>query len=438
MAGPVVAIVGRPNSGKSSLFNRVSGRTSAIVEEMSGVTRDRNYMDVQYGGKAFVIVDTGGFYIEAEPDIERQVREQAMFAISEADLIIHLLDGKEGISPADMELAGLIRKSGKQCLTAINKIDGTTKEDRIYDFYGLGVEELIAVSAKTGYNFDEFMERLISYLPSSALEAYDYPMIAVIGRPNVGKSTFVNSLLGKPRMIVSQIPGTTRDSIDSVCTYYGHRYLLIDTAGIRRRARGYSIERFAMLRAMKSIGRADVCLMMLDATEGILKDDQKIAGMVHMNSKGAIFLLNKWDLIENPDETYKRLTSEIRRKLWFLEHAPMLTISGVERKRVTKVFPIIDEVIKERQKRISTRQLNELLKSAPTPTLKGKKIKLRYITQVGIKPPTFVVFTNNPEGIKEDYMRYLEKLLRQRYSFKGTPIKIFKRGYDRHYKKGHK
>lgn len=431
MARPVVAIVGRPNVGKSSLFNRISGRTSAIVEEIPGVTRDRNYIDAKWNEKLFVIVDTGGFYIEAEPDISTQVREQAMFAIEEADLIIHLLDGKEGISPTDMELAGLLRVSGKKTLTVINKIDGTTKEVRLYDFYRLGVDELIPVSAKTGYNFDEFMDKLISYLPQAVLEVYDYPKVAVIGRPNVGKSTFVNSLLGKQRMIVSPIPGTTRDSIDSVCTYYGRKYLFIDTAGIRRRARkGYSIERFAMLRAMKSIERADVCLILLDAGEGILKDDQKIAGMVHLHSNAGIFLLNKWDLIEDPEETYEKLISELKRKLWFFEHAPILTISGIEKKRVTKVFSIIDEVMKEREKKISTKELNEVLKSATTPTYRGKKIKLRYMSQVGIKPPTFVVFTNNPEHIKDDYIRYLEKLLRQRYSFAGTPIKIFKRGYE--------
>jgi GTP-binding protein len=428
MSKPVVVIIGRPNVGKSTLFNRMVRTRAAIVEDLPGVTRDRNYMETEWEGTSFVAVDTGGFYPSHEDDIFSQIKEQAMFAIGEADLIIHLLDGKDGVNPFDVETANILRASGKPVLWAVNKIDTEVRDDRLYDFYRLGEQDIVAVSAATGYNFDELMDKVVSCLPPSGAPMPDYPKVAIVGRPNVGKSTLVNALLGKKRMMVSPVAGTTRDSIDSICSYYRRRYLLIDTAGIRRKDhRGYSIERFAVLRALRSIERADVTLLLLDAQEGIVSEDVKIAGLVHKYGKGAIFLLNKWDLVEDPDKTYKKLMSSIERKLWFFSHAPALTTSGIQKKRITKVFPIVDEVRGEMKKRIQTSELNRVLEGITLPSYKGRRVKLYYITQVGAEPPVFTVFTNIPEGVKDAQIRHLESHLRERYSFKGTPIRIFKK-----------
>ncbi len=422
-------IVGRPNVGKSTLFNRIVGFQAAIVEDVPGVTRDRNYMDAEWEDRAFVVVDTGGFYTRTPDYIFEQIKEQALFAIEEADLIIHLLDGKEGLNPYDTELVELLRASGKRVIWAVNKVDAPTREERLYDFYSLGIGEPIGFSAATGYNFGELMDRAISELPPSREEPVDYPKIAIVGRPNVGKSTLVNSLLGKKRMLVSPEAGTTRDSVDSVCTYYGKKYLLIDTAGIRRKQRlSYTLDRFALVRAMRSIERCDVAVLLFDASKGIVSDDQKIAGMVHGYQKGAIFLLNKFDLVKEPEEELARLKRELDRKLWFFSHAPVLTTSGLTRKRVTKLFPIIDDVLKERAKRISTAELNRFLEKITAPSYKGKKVKLAYMTQVASNPPIFAVFTNRPEGIKESFIRHLETRLREKYSFKGVPLRIHVRG----------
>lgn len=429
MAKPVLVIVGRPNVGKSTLFNRMVGTSAAIVEDVPGVTRDRNYMDARWEDHAFVAVDTGGFYPRSEEEIFERIKEQALFAIDEADLIIHLLDGKGGMNPYDAELAEILRASGKKVLWAVNKIDGPTKEPGLYDFYGLGTEELIPVSAATGYNFGELMDRAVSLLPPAYEgKEEEYPRVAVIGKPNAGKSTLINALLGKERLLVSPVPGTTRDAIDSVCTYYRRKYLFIDTAGIRRKHRkGYSIERFAMLRAMRSIERADVALILLDASEGIVADDQKIAGMVMRYEKGAVFLLNKWDLVAEPEKALKGLTEEIHRKLWFFAHAPVITTSGLEKKRITKVFPVIDGVMAERRKKVPTAELNRLLRGLAPPTYKGRKVRLSYMTQVGTGPPRFALFANHPEAIKDSFLRHLEALMRERYGFSGTPIRIFVR-----------
>src|SRR4030042_1034110 len=430
MPKPIVVIVGRPNVGKSTLCNRMTGSHAAIVEDIPGVTRDRNYLDAEWEGKNFIVVDTGGFYPEPPEDIFLQIKEHAMFAIEEGDVIIHLLDGKDGLTPSDMDLARLVRASGKKVLWAVNKIDGPTREERLHDFYPIGAEELWPVSAATGYGYDDFMDKLISILPLYVEEKIDYPKIAVVGRPNVGKSTLINTLLGKKRMIVSHVPGTTRDSIDSICTYYGRKYLLIDTAGIRRKDKvGYSIQRFSMVRAIRSIERCDIALIIMDASKGIVEQDQKIAGIVEGYGKGAIFLLNKWDLIEEPEESYERLGNELSRKMWFMQYVTVLTISAMEKKRITKIFPIIDEIIKERKKRIQTSDLNkffrEVVSRMSLPLYKGKAVKVNYITQVKTEPPAFVVFANYLSALKDSQIRYIEKELRNRFSFMGTPIRIY-------------
>lgn len=436
MAKPVIVIVGRPNVGKSTLFNRMTKSQTAIVDDFPGVTRDRNYLDARWGGKTFMVVDTGGFYPDPPEDLFVQAKEQALFAIDEGDIIIHLLDGKDGLTPADMELARLIRASGKKVLWLVNKIDGPTRDSRLYDFYPLGTEDLWPVSAATGYGYEEAMERIDALLPVYHEEVTDYPKIAVVGRPNAGKSTLVNAFLGKKRMLVSPVPGTTRDAIDSICSYHGKKYLLIDTAGLRRKGKiGYSIERFSMVRAVRSIERCDLALVIFDASEGITEQDLKIAGIVKEYGRGAIFLLNKWDKVENPDEAFKELVPELQRKAWFSQYAPVLTISGTEKKRITKVFPIIDTIIEERQKRIPTGELNrffgEIMSHLSLPMYKGKSVKLYYMTQVREAPPAFVVFANYPDSVKDSHLRYIEKGLREYFGFGGTPLRIYVRARRR-------
>lgn len=436
MPKPIVVIVGRPNVGKSTLFNRITKSRAAITDDIPGVTRDRNYLDAEWDGRQFVAVDTGGFHPEPSDDIFAQIKEQALFAIDEADVIIHLLDGKEGLLPADTEIARRLRESGKPVIWAVNKIDVPAHEDRTYEFFRLGIAEAIPVSAITGYGFADLMEKLVALLPPHTEEKTEYPAIAVVGRPNAGKSTLVNALLSKERMIVSPLPGTTRDAVDSICSYYGRKYLIIDTAGIRRKnMTGYSLERFAAARALKSIMRCDVALIVLDATEGIVEQDQRIAGIVENYGKGAIFLMNKWDLLEKSEDTRRRLLDEFNRKLWFMEYAPMLTVSALEKTRVTKIFPLVDKIIAERRKRIPTAELNRFLYSVQTtfalPPYRGKPVKLLYMTQVGIEPPAFALFANYPDALGDTHKRYIEKILRQQFSFSGTPIRLFVKREDR-------
>jgi GTP-binding protein len=430
MAKPFVVIVGRPNVGKSTLFNRMTKSYSAIVEDIPGVTRDRHYRDGEWEDRQFVVVDTGGFYPEPPDDIFLQIKEHALFAIDEGDVIIHLLDGKDGMTPSDMELSRLLRTSGKKVLWTVNKIDGPTREDRVYDFYPIGAETLWPISAKTGYGFDDFMDHIIAQFPSYREEDTTYTKIAVVGRPNVGKSTLINTLLSKRRMIVSPVPGTTRDSVDSICTYYKTKYVLIDTAGLRKRDKvGYSIERFSLVRAIKSIERCDIALILIDAPSGIVEQDQKIAGIVKDYGKGALFLFNKWDLIDNPEETYKTFGRMLTERMWFMQYAPILTVSALEKKRVTKIFPIIDTIMKERKKRISTADLNKFFREAVSgislPLYKGKAVKLSYITQVKTEPPAFVIFANHSDALKDSHIRYIEKNIRNKFGFVGTPLRIY-------------
>jgi len=430
MAKPIVVIIGRPNVGKSKLFNRITKSHAAIVEDYPGVTRDRNYLEAECEVKNFMVVDTGGFYPEPPDDIFTEMKEQALFAIAEGDVIIHLLDGKDGLTPSDMELARLLRSSGKTLLWAVNKIDGPTREERLYDFYTIGADKLWPVSAVTGYGYDDFMEVLITLLPAYPEEKITYPKVAVVGKPNVGKSTLVNALVGKNRMIVSPVPGTTRDSIDTLCSYYGKKYLFIDTAGIRRKDKiGYSINRFSMVRTLRSIERCDIALIVLDATDRISEQDQKIAGIVESYGKSAVFLLNKWDCVDMPEDNYKKIPKELYRKMWFMQYVPLLTISALWKKRITKVFPLIHTILMEREKRISTAVLNKCMgqgmSDAKLSTYRGKQIKIYYATQVRTSPPAFAVFTNYPLAFKEHHIRFIEKLLRNQFVFSGTPIRIY-------------
>ncbi len=429
MKRSVVAIVGRPNAGKSTLFNRLIKQRRAITEKTPGVTRDRIESELEWEGRRFVLVDTGGF-TDSEDSIIAQVRKQALYAIDEADVVIHLLDSKIGVSPEDMELMRLLREKGKKTILAVNKIDTPSKKDLIYEFFKLG-DEPLPVSAQTGYGIEELLEKVISYLPKKVQEEKGYyPKIAIVGRPNTGKSTLVNTLLGKERVIVSPVPGTTRDSVDSLCRYYGKPYILIDTAGIRRRSRiEESIEYYSVTRAIKSIERADVVVLLIDATEGITDQDQKIAEIIRENNKSAIVAFNKWDLVEKPEERLRFLKAEFRRKLPHLSYAEVLTISGLEKKRVTKLFPLVEEILKERKKRIPTGELNRLIKKIKDelmiPTYRGKEVKIYYLTQAETEPPGFVLFVSHPEAIKEYHRRYIENLLRERFGFKGSPVRIY-------------
>jgi len=435
MPKPVVAIVGRPNVGKSTLFNRIIGRNFAVVDDMPGVTRDRNYAEGEWMKKHFLLVDTGGFEPETEDVMYTKMREQTTLAVEEADFIIFLMDGKEGLLPADIEVSHRLRASGKPVLYALNKVDGERHEGLIPDFYRLGIDTLYPISAQHGQGFSDLMDALGSLLPETPQESeekqvIETPRIAIIGRPNVGKSSFVNALMGEDRMIVSPVAGTTRDAVDSVYTYYGKQYVLVDTAGIRSRGKiSRGVEKYSVMRAMKGIERADVALVLIDAAEGITEQDERIVGLAHEAGKGIILVLNKWDLVTDKEEGYKRFIADVQQRLKFADYASVLTISAATRQRITKVFEEIDKVMEETRRRVSTAELNrvfsQLVARHEPPLYRAKRVKYYYATQVGIKPPTFVVFVNYPAGVHFSYLRYIENNLRQAFGFHGTPVRIF-------------
>ncbi len=425
---PVIVIVGRPNVGKSTLFNRMIGKKIAVVKDTPGLTRDRIYGDAEWEGKTFLVVDTGGFQSEAEEDIVREVKKQAVAAIKESDVILMLMDAESGLMPADTELSNTLRKYNKKIFYAVNKIDGPKKEKFLYEFYPLGVD-LFPVSALNGYGLDDLMDSISAVMPQEKQEKVEYPKIAVVGRPNVGKSTLINSLLGEERMIVSPVPGTTRDAVDSICKYYTKKYTIIDTAGIRKKGKmAKTFEKYSFMRTVRNIESCDVALILFDAVEGVVEMDQKIANLVYDAGKGAIILFNKWDLTEKTAQFLKKLQHELQYKLWFMRYAPILTISALNRQRVTKLFPVVDEIISESAKKISTHELNDFLSESLSmqqpPMYKGREVKLYYITQAGVKPPCFIIFTNKKEGITPEYIRFLEKQLRERFPFKGVPVRF--------------
>jgi len=429
MGKPIVAIVGRANVGKSTLFNRVVRKQSAVIEDFPGITRDRIYGEAVWEEKEFLVVDTGGFLHEPNEEIYREVKNQVLLAIEEADIIIMLMDADSGVLPQDIELIDNLRKYSKNIFYVVNKIDGARKEKALYDFYSLGVDLLI-LSAKNGNGYDDLMEKITLLMPESTEEKSEYPRIAIVGRPNVGKSTLVNGLLSKDRMIVSPIAGTTRDAVDSECSYYSKKYVLVDTAGVRKKGKmAQTVEKYSFIRTLRNIEDSDISIIVLDAASGVVELDQRIAGCVIQARKPAIILVNKWDLVDKEKVSVKDMINEVRQKLWFMRYVPVLTISAINKKRVTKLFPIVDKVIAESEKRISTHELNTFLSDTlakQEPKLyKNRRVKIYYITQVKTKPPGFILFTNKKAGINDQYKRFLENQLRERFSFEGVTIDLY-------------
>lgn len=431
-----IAIVGRPNVGKSTLFNRLIGGRRAIVEATPGVTRDRNYGSVKWRGRSFLLVDTGGFEPKTPTPITEQVVEQAHLAMEEAHFILFLVDTKEGLTPLDEEIALLLREKGEtRVILVANKVDTLDRVVHATEFYRLGFPDVVPVSAEHGIGVGELLDHLVGRLPR--FESEDAPLdgvtIAVVGRPNVGKSSLVNRILGERRVIVSPEPGTTRDAIDTPFSYQGQQYVLVDTAGIRSKSRiTYRFEYYSVLRAMKSVERSDVALVLLDATTDVVRQDARIAGITQEAGCASILVVNKWDLVEKGARVVDRHLQRIREKLGHLEYAPVLFVSALTGQRVFKIFGVVERVLKERGRQIPTRELNRFLEKVvtthPPPSLKGRPVKIRYATQIGCQPPTFSLFVNNPKGISESYARYLVNRLRDTYGFEGNPIRLRFRG----------
>lgn len=434
---PLVAIVGRPNVGKSTLFNRIIGWQKAIVEETPGVTRDRIYAVTEWSGVTFRIVDTGGFEPLSDDLYLSLIRNQVQKAVEESDLILFLLDVKTGLMPQDIEISKLLRKTRKPVLYVVNKVDHEKQEINTMEMHALGIETFIPISSIHGRRIDELLDVIVEKLPEAKykVEREDEIIIkvAVIGKPNVGKSTFVNRILGEERMLTSPIPGTTRDSIDTLIERDGKKYMFIDTAGIRKRSKiTLPVERYSILRAIKTIERADIVLLMLDASEGPTHQDARLAELINERNKGCIILLNKWDLVPKEIAQRKDIQDIIRSKLKALDFAPVMLISALTGKRVVKVFDYIDLVHKNFSSRISTKSLNKLLENIlrtnPPHLYKGTEIKFYYISQPLTKPPTFVIFTNSLKGVQDSYKRYLENRLREEFELQGTAIKVIFRG----------
>ena len=434
MSKPTVAIVGRPNVGKSTLFNRLVGKRRAIVEDVPGVTRDRLYDYADWAGREFVIIDTGGIRFDEGDIFASEIRAQAELAIEEADVIIFMVDAQTGISPEDADVAELLRRSKKRVVLAANKIENFKHQMDYYEFYQLGLGEPIPVSSMHGMNTNTLLDAVIEHFapPEDYEEDSDRTKIAIAGRPNVGKSSLVNSLLGEERVIVSPIPGTTRDSIDTAFTYEGRKYTLIDTAGIRRKSKvKESTEYYSVIRTLKSIERADVVLTLLDAEEGVNEQDKRIAGYAHDMGKANILVVNKWDLIEKDGRTMHAFDQNIRQELKFLAYAPILYISALTRQRIFKTIEMVDFVAEQHHHRVTTAELNRVISEAmllnPLPGGGSKRTKIYYATQVATAPPSFVFFSNNPTGVHFSYQRYLENVLRKNFGFEGTPIRMYVR-----------
>ncbi|MBR3772763.1 MAG: ribosome biogenesis GTPase Der [Clostridium sp.] len=435
MSKPIVAIVGRPNVGKSTLFNALAGEMISIVKDFPGVTRDRIYADVEWLNHQFTMIDTGGIEPDSKDLILSHMRTQAEIAIETADVIIFLVDVKQGLVDSDFKVADMLRKSHKPVVLVVNKVDNFDKYmPDVYEFYNLGIGDPMPISSASRLGIGDMLDEVISHFPTDNREEEEdeRPRVAIIGKPNVGKSSIINRLLGENRVIVSDIAGTTRDAIDTAVKYNGKEYVFIDTAGLRRKSKiKEDLERYSIIRTVAAVERADIVLVVIDAQEGVTEQDAKIAGIAHQRGKGVIIIVNKWDAIEKDDKTIYKQTNEIRDVLSFMPYAELLFISALTGQRFTKMFDVIEMVIENQSLRVNTGVLNEILTEAVAlqqpPSDKGKRLKIYYMTQVSVKPPTFVVFVNSKELMHFSYLRYIENKVRESFGFKGTSLRFIVR-----------
>jgi GTP-binding protein len=429
---PIVAIVGRPNVGKSTLFNWLAGKRRALTDEVAGVTRDRNYAEVTRGEKTFTLIDTGGFDYEVRQEISSLVRQQAQLAIEEADIIIFMADGKEGLNPTDEDIVRMLEIFEKPVFFVINKVEAKKDHDNVIDFYRLGIGKLYPLSAKHNLGMSEFVEELLAELATGALpvaESGELTKVAVLGRPNVGKSSLVNRMLGWNRVIVSEEPGTTRDAIDTALTWRGRRYLLVDTAGIRRKSRvSMRLEKYSIVEALKALDRSDVGVLLVDGLDGVTEQDAKIGNLIYEKGKGVILAVNKWDLVDKEGGHQRHYENEVRRGLTFLDFAPILFISAVTGRQTQRILPLARQITSRHRARVPTPEVNRILREAvrrhSPPRYRGRSVRLSYGTQVESSPPTFLIFTNFPHAIDTTYQRYLAHQLRAAFDFSGTPLRF--------------
>jgi len=438
MSKPIVAIVGRPNVGKSTLFNKIGQKRVSIVDDMPGVTRDRIYLDAEWLQHEFTMIDTGGIEFDESNHILSSMRKQASIAVEEADVIVFVVDGRAGLTSSDEEVGRLLRSTKKPVILAVNKVDSPQREMDIYEFYQLGLGDPIGISASNALNLGDLLDAIVAAFPKLEAEEKDEDeiCIAVIGRPNVGKSSIVNKILGEDRVIVSDIPGTTRDAIDTHFTKDGTKFTLIDTAGMRRKGKiEDAVERYSVIRSLRAIDRADVVLMMIDASAGINEQDKKIAGYAHDSGKGVVIVVNKWDIYpDKDDKSTLRFTEDLRDEIGFLQYAPILYASALTGQRVNRVTELVKYVAEQQSMRIKTSVLNELIRDAvsvnPPPMHKGRQLKILFMTQTGICPPKFILFVNDANLMHFSYLRFIENRLRESYGFEGTPLRFVVRNRE--------
>lgn len=431
MAKPIVAIVGRPNVGKSTLFNRIAEKRVSIVDDTPGVTRDRIYADAEWTGHEFALIDTGGIDFDEKDTLLPAVRNQAKLAMEEADVILFVVDGKAGITDVDQQIVMMLRTAKKPVVLAVNKVDNLKGVTDSYEFYGLGLGDPIAVSAVNALNLGDLLDAIVKELPED-VEVVDEPdtiRVAVVGRPNVGKSSLVNALLGEERLVVSNIPGTTRDAVDTFFKQDGITFIFVDTAGMRRRGKiDAALERYSVIRSLRAIDRADVVLMLIDAVEGVSEQDKKIAGYVHESGRATVLVVNKWDLLPKDGKTSLRYTETLRKELGFMQYSPVVFLSALTKQRVNRIPEVVKYVAEQHAMRVSTSLLNQVVRDAiginPPPSDRGRKLKIYYATQASVRPPTIVFFVNDLELMHFSYLRFLENRLREAFGFEGTPLKL--------------